>query len=556
MSLGRLLHAAFLAISLAVAPASATTITIQNNDAAGIGFNDTTAVSPVGGNTGTTLGAQRLALFEYAANIWASVIDSSVPIVVAATFDALTCTSTGATLGSAGATTVWRNFTNAPQSNTWYPVALANSLAGTDLDTSRADITARFSYRIDQGCLSGRTGFYYGFDGQASSSQIDFLPVLLHEIGHGLGFSVGPTSGSSGARASSSPSVFESYVYDNVTGMTWAQMSTDAERAASALRDGQVAWNGSQATAAARPYLTAGLDSASRPLLYTPSTFVSGSSVSHWDTRATPNLLMEPSLNAGLSGVDITGSFLADIGWRLLSTTTPTTITPTTGWWWNASESGRGFSIETRSGSLFMGSFLYASDGAPEWYVSSGTISNGSFSGVLAEYVNGQSLSGAYRAPSLLGSAGTISLSFSSSTAGTLTLAGVATSIVRFPLSGSTVVSAASGSPETGWYWNSSESGRGFFFEVQGSTLFMAAYLYDDAGRSFWAVSTGTMTSTQAFSGALLRCAGGQTPGGAYQAPTCVSDLGSISIVFPTTTTATLTLPNGTQTALTRFTSF
>lgn len=555
MKLSQFFFGAFLALLLGSTFAGATTISIQNNDAAGVGFNDTTAVSPVGGNTATTLGAQRLALFEYAASIWASAIDSSVPIVVASTFEALTCTSTSATLGSAGAITVWRNFANAPQSSTWYPVALANSLAGTDLDPTRADITARFNYLIDQGCLSGRTGFYYGFDGQASASQIDFLPVLLHEIGHGLGFTVGPTSGSSGIRARSSPSIFESYAYDNVAGKTWAQMTTDAERAASALRDAQVSWIGSQAVAAAQSYLTAGLDSGGRPLLYTPSTFVSGSSVSHWDRRAMPNLLMEPSLNAGLSGVDITSGFLADIGWRILSTSAPT-ITPVTGWYWNASEGGRGFSIETRSSSLFMASFLYASDGAPEWYVSSGTISNNSFSGTLDEYVNGQSLGGTYRAPSLLGSAGTIGLSFSSSTAGTLTLNGTSTSIERFPISGSTVTTAASGSPEAGWYWNASESGRGFFFEVQGSTLFMAGYLYDDDGRSFWAVSTGTMTTTQSYTGALTRCTGGQTAGGAYQVPTCLTDLGNVSIIFPTTTTATLTFPNGTQTSLVRFTNF
>ena len=32
------------------------TITIQNNDAAGVGFNDNTPAAPVGGNAGTTVG--------------------------------------------------------------------------------------------------------------------------------------------------------------------------------------------------------------------------------------------------------------------------------------------------------------------------------------------------------------------------------------------------------------------------------------------------------------------------------------------------------------------
>ena len=51
---------ALLASSLLLAvAANAATITILNNDGAGEGFNDPTPVTPVGGNTGTTRGAQR-----------------------------------------------------------------------------------------------------------------------------------------------------------------------------------------------------------------------------------------------------------------------------------------------------------------------------------------------------------------------------------------------------------------------------------------------------------------------------------------------------------------
>ena len=45
----------------------AATITILNNDAAGVGFNDATPAAPVGGNSGTTLGQQRLIAFQAAA---------------------------------------------------------------------------------------------------------------------------------------------------------------------------------------------------------------------------------------------------------------------------------------------------------------------------------------------------------------------------------------------------------------------------------------------------------------------------------------------------------
>jgi hypothetical protein len=64
----------------------------------------------------------------------------------------------------------------------------------------------------------------------------------------------------------------------------------------------------------------AGADSLGRVLMYTPNPFQSGSSVSHYDVSANPNLLMEPAINGDLthSNVlpqDLTYSLLLDIGW-------------------------------------------------------------------------------------------------------------------------------------------------------------------------------------------------------------------------------------------------
>src|SRR5215475_12787588 len=111
-----------LLLLAALAPVSrgAATIIIQNNNGAGVGFNDPTPVAPIGGNAGTTLGAQRLNAFQHAASIWGATLTSSIPIVIRAQFSALTCTATTATLGSAGATMVFSNFPGAIQTNTWY----------------------------------------------------------------------------------------------------------------------------------------------------------------------------------------------------------------------------------------------------------------------------------------------------------------------------------------------------------------------------------------------------------------------------------------------------
>lgn len=65
-----------------------------------------------------------------------------------------------------------------------------------------------------------------------------------------------------------------------------------------------------------------GADSAGNALLYAPTTIALGSSISHFDTRAFPNLLMEPFITGTLkaaTSVDLTGLLFADIGWELTS---------------------------------------------------------------------------------------------------------------------------------------------------------------------------------------------------------------------------------------------
>ena len=74
------------------------------------------------------------------------------------------------------------------------------------------------------------------------------------------------------------------------------------------------------------PALRAGADGNGRLLMYAPNPYENGSSVSHWDTSASPNLLMEPNISNDLSNkVDATLPALRDIGWFLGSTAIPTT---------------------------------------------------------------------------------------------------------------------------------------------------------------------------------------------------------------------------------------
>jgi hypothetical protein len=228
---------------------AAATITILNTNAPGVGFNDPTPAMPVGGNSGTTLGQQRLIAFQAAADKWGATLTSAVPIRVDASFVPLSCTATSAVLGSAGANEIWSDFVNAPHLHTWYPSALASKLAGTDVTTpDQPHIVARFNSRLGlfADCLPG-SGFYLGLDDNFGA-QIDLVTVLLHELGHGLGFQTF-TDDASGAQVMGMPSVWDYYLLDNRTNKTWVQM-TDVERVASAVSGNGLSWNGPIVTAA------------------------------------------------------------------------------------------------------------------------------------------------------------------------------------------------------------------------------------------------------------------------------------------------------------------
>jgi hypothetical protein len=250
----------------ALASANAATIIITSRDAPGVGFNDPTPVDPVGGNPGTTLGEQRYNVYRYVADLWGAAINSAVPITVSAGWEALTCTATSAVLGSAGAWNIWYDFPGAVP-GTWYPQALANKLAGVNLSADipddgtgygTVDIKTQFNVNLGKpGCLDGRF-FYLGLDGNAGSN-VNFVTTLLHELGHGLGFSVLTVQTSTGLRLNATgtaytedglPSIWEGKMFDNTAAKTWLAM-TSLERKASAINPLKLAWTGAYAVAGA-----------------------------------------------------------------------------------------------------------------------------------------------------------------------------------------------------------------------------------------------------------------------------------------------------------------
>ncbi len=239
---------ALLALALILAaprPAVAATVTVINADGAGEGFNDPSPRAAVGGNPGLTLGAQRFNVFQHAANIWGSILTSSVVITVEANFDPQFCTATSAVLGSAGPNTVESDFAGAEHANTWYVAALANAVTGVDLEPGTNDIGITFNSDLDNPTCLGSRSWYYGYDGN-EGTDIELVPVALHEIAHGLGF-LTLVNGSDGTEFFGSPDIYERFMLDLTTGLHWDDM-TDAQRAASAINNGNLVWDGPAVT--------------------------------------------------------------------------------------------------------------------------------------------------------------------------------------------------------------------------------------------------------------------------------------------------------------------
>jgi hypothetical protein len=90
------------------------------------------------------------------------------------------------------------------------------------------------------------------------------------------------------------------------------------QRKNSIVNTGNLVWNGSHVTAAGVS-LSDGTDGSGRVKLYAPNPVEPGSSVSHWDTTATPSLLMEPFITGDeVSDLDLTDELMKDIGWPVI----------------------------------------------------------------------------------------------------------------------------------------------------------------------------------------------------------------------------------------------
>lgn len=242
--------------------------------------------------------------------------------------------------------------------------------------------------------------------------------------------------------------------------------------------------------------------------------------------------------------------------------TVPSTVScqpqpPQDGWWWNPQQGGRGFSLESRGPNLFFAAYLYEPNGHATWLAATGptAFDGSSFSGELLAFSAGQTLTGPYVAPASVPGPGPISLTFTDATHGVMAWPGGQMAIERFDVvPGGVAATPVAGQPETGWWWNPDEGGRGYFIEWQGANAFVAGYMYEANGAPVWYASFMATPDIAAIQGTWQQFGGGQSLTGAYQPATLANPaVGPLAIAFASATSATLTLPNGRRIPITRF---
>ena len=245
---------------------------------------------------------------RFAADIWGSFLLSDVTVNVDVDWEDR---MDERLLASAGPATLFRDFGGAVP-NTWYAVALAEAIAGRELnDPFAADINVN---------VNSTANWYFGTDGQTPRSQIDLASVFLHELGHGLGFLSSADTVSItelGLGFGDRLIIYDLFIEtEEGNGISDAALfGNPSPELLEAAVSNDLVFDGESAVAR---------NGNRRVPIFAPGTFDVGSSLSHLDEftyrPGTPNALMTPFLAAGEAAHDIgpvTLGIFEDMGWPL-----------------------------------------------------------------------------------------------------------------------------------------------------------------------------------------------------------------------------------------------
>lgn len=248
--------------------------------------------------------------FEYAVSIWEQIIESPVPIYVRANWRSMD----NNVLGSCGPSDYLTNFKGIPNEDRYYPISVAEKLSKEEITGNNSpDMSATFNKNVN---------WYFGTDGNVPDSLYDFVTVVIHEIGHGLGFTgfffVNQDLGTYGYYEIGEAAAFDLLVQRNT-----GDFLTDIDvyenpsgELRKALESGQL-----YAYSPVALFNTGGV----LPRLYAPYRWDEGSSLYHLNDATypagNPNSLMTHAFGRGEAvhwPGPITQGIMADIGWQHL----------------------------------------------------------------------------------------------------------------------------------------------------------------------------------------------------------------------------------------------
>ncbi|WP_420155714.1 T9SS type A sorting domain-containing protein [Siphonobacter sp.] len=258
--------------------------------------------------------------FQYAVDIWSSLIVSPVPIRVRAIWTNLGGNANGSiVLGGARPYAYVAGVQGALKANTAYPIALAEKLARQNLNGDQPDIYCQFN-------SNSQVNWYLGTDGATNGSRgrQDLVTVVTHELGHGLGFTssfyaenpIGVWGNDSNYGY---PETFDHFVVNasNQQLIDQTLFSNPSNELYRQLTSNNLFFNGPLATQR---------NGGTKPKLYAPTTYSVGSSISHLDETTyrtgTANALMTPSLAQGEVNQNpgpIVMNIFTDMGWKSTS---------------------------------------------------------------------------------------------------------------------------------------------------------------------------------------------------------------------------------------------
>ena len=240
---------------------------------------------------------------ERAVDIWAQSIESVVPVQIEAIWDSLSPN----VLAQSAPYEVLNNFSGAIVEDRQYAVALANQLAGEDLNPAAPDMVVKFGKDVN---------WYHGLDGETPDDLYDLVTVALHEMGHGLGY-IGSANhnGNSGFLGFQGVAfIYDEFVEESDQDAILEYISGTVPLG-DALESDDLFWSGSNGLAA---------NNSGRPRLYAPTNWSAGASFSHLREASFPsgseNALMTPFLNLS-EAIHTPGAvslgMMQDMGWNL-----------------------------------------------------------------------------------------------------------------------------------------------------------------------------------------------------------------------------------------------